>query len=193
MNKQSKLIIVIIAALILIVGAIFFIIQINKPKAEVPQIITQIQTANENIVNLVKENETLLAAIQEHYQKNQIREALDTAVTLKDSIQKLTDISLQLTEQLKEAVVVLPDMSANVRSVVEQAIQYEIAAMNHLITYSAYKEILTQQIGIQYEAMIEGRSLEQIPDINNIIKQMQDLLTLIQGNIQSARDLFQTI
>ena len=193
MNKQSKLIIVIIAALILIVGAIFFIIQINKPKAEVPQIITQIQTANENIVNLVKENETLLAAIQEHYQKNQIREALDTAVTLKDSIQKLTDISLQLTEQLKEAVVVLPDMSANVRSVVEQAIQYEIAAMNHLITYSAYKEILTQQIGIQYEAMIEGRSLEQLPDINNIIKQMQDLLTLIQGNIQSARDLFQTI
>ena len=193
MNKQSKLVIVIIVALILIVGAIFFIIQINKPKAEVPQIITQIQTANENIVNLVKENETLLAAIQEHYQKNQIREALDTAVTLKDSIQKLTDISLQLTEQLKEAVVVLPDMSANVRSVVEQAIQYEITAMNHLITYSAYKEILTQQIGIQYEAMIEGRSLEQIPDINNIIKQMQDLLTLIQGNIQSARDLFQTI
>jgi len=193
MNKQSKLVIVIIVALILIVGAILFIIQINKPKAEVPQIITQIQTANENIVNLVKENETLLAAIQEHYQKNQIREALDTAVTLKDSIQKLTDISLQLTEQLKEAVVVLPDMSANVRSVVEQAIQYEIAAMNHLITYSAYKEILTQQIGIQYEAMIEGRSLEQLPDINNIIKQMQDLLTLIQGNIQSARDLFQTI
>jgi predicted PurR-regulated permease PerM len=193
MNKQSKLIIVIIVALILIVGAIFFIIQINKPKAEVPQIITQIQTANENIVNLVKENETFLAAIQDYYQKNQIREALDTAVTLKDSIQKLTDISLQLTEQLKEAVVVLPDMSANVRSVVEQAIQYEIAAMNHLITYSAYKEILTQQIGIQYEAMIEGRSLEQLPDINNIIKQMQDLLTLIQGNIQSARDLFQTI
>ncbi len=193
MNKQSKLVIVVIVALILIVGTIFFIIQINKPKAEVPQIITQIQTANENIVNLVKENETLLAAIQEHYQKNQIREALDTAVTLKDSIQKLTDISLQLTEQLKEAVVVLPDMSANVRSVVEQAIQYEIAAMNHLITYSAYKEILTQQIGIQYEAMIEGRSLEQLPDINNIIKQMQDLLTLIQGNIQSARDLFQTI
>jgi len=193
MNKQSKLVIVIIVALILIVGAIFFIIQINKPKAEVPQIITQIQTANENIVNLVKENETLLAAIQEHYQKNQIREALDTAVTLKDSIQKLTDISLQLTEQLKEAVVVLPDMSANVRSVVEQAIQYEIAAMNHLITYSAYKEILTQQIGIQYEAMIEGRSLEQLPDVNNIIKQMQDLLTLIQDNIQSARDLFQTI
>jgi len=184
MNKQSKLIIVIIVALILIVGAIFFIIQINKPKAEVPQIITQIQTANENIVNLVKENETFLAAIQDYYQKNQIREALDTAVTLKDSIQKLTDISLQLTEQLKEAVVVLPDMSANVRSVVEQAIQYEIAAMNHLITYSAYKEILTQQIGIQYEAMIEGRSLEQLPDVNNIIKQMQDLLTLIQGNIQ---------
>jgi len=90
-------------------------------------------------------------------------------------------------------VVVLPDMSANVRSVVEQAIQYEIAAMNHLITYSAYKEILTQQIGIQYEAMIEGRSLEQLPDVNNIIKQMQDLLTLIQDNIQSARDLFQTI
>jgi len=193
MNKQSKLVIVIIVALILIVGAIFFIIQINKPKAEAPQIITQIQTANENIVNLAKENETLLATIQEHYQKNQIKEALDAAVTLKDSIQKLTDTSLQLTEQLKEAVVVLPDMSSDVRLVVEQAIQYEITAMNHLITYSAYKEILTQQIGIQYEAMIDGRSLEQIPDINNIIKQMQDLLTLIQVNIQSARDLFQTI
>jgi len=193
MNKQSKLVIVIIVALILIIGTIFFIIQINKPKAEAPQIITQIQTANENIVNLAKENETLLATIQEHYQKNQIKEALDSAVTLKDSIQKLTDTSLQLTEQLKEAVVVLPDMSSDVRLVVEQAIQYEITAMNHLITYSAYKEILTQQIGIQYEAMIDGRSLEQIPDINNIIKQMQDLLTLIQVNIQSARDLFQTI
>ncbi|HQM34791.1 MAG: hypothetical protein WC579_03410 [Candidatus Paceibacterota bacterium] len=193
MNKQSKLVIVVIVALILIVGTIFFIIQINKPKAEAPQIITQIQTANENIVNLAKENETLLATIQEHYQKNQIKEALDAAVTLKDSIQKLTDTSLQLTEQLKEAVVVLPDMSSDVRLVVEQAIQYEITAMNHLITYSAYKEILTQQIGIQYEAMIDGRSLEQIPDINNIIKQMQDLLTLIQVNIQSARDLFQTI
>ncbi len=193
MNKQSKLVIVIIVALILIIGTIFFIIQINKPKAEAPQIITQIQTANENIVNLAKENETLLATIQEHYQKNQIKEALDAAVTLKDSIQKLTDTSLQLTEQLKEAVVVLPDMSSDVRLVVEQAIQYEITAMNHLITYSAYKEILTQQIGIQYEAMIDGRSLEQIPDINNIIKQMQDLLTLIQVNIQSARDLFQTI
>ncbi|HOD96880.1 MAG TPA: hypothetical protein PL075_01380 [Candidatus Paceibacterota bacterium] len=193
MNKQSKLVIVVIVALILIVGTIFFIIQINKPKAEAPQIITQIQTANENIVNLAKENETLLATIQEHYQKNQIKEALDSAVTLKDSIQKLTDTSLQLTEQLKEAVVVLPDMSSDVRLVVEQAIQYEITAMNHLITYSAYKEILTQQIGIQYEAMIDGRSLEQIPDINNIIKQMQDLLTLIQVNIQSARDLFQTI
>jgi len=193
MNKQSKLVIVIIVALILIIGTIFFIIQINKPKAEAPQIITQIQTANENIVNLAKENETLLATIQEHYQKNQIKEALDSAVTLKDSIQKLTDTSLQLTEQLKEAVVILPDMSSDVRLVVEQAIQYEITAMNHLITYSAYKEILTQQIGIQYEAMIDGRSLEQIPDINNIIKQMQDLLTLIQVNIQSARDLFQTI
>ncbi|HRU33561.1 MAG TPA: hypothetical protein P5345_00745, partial [Candidatus Paceibacterota bacterium] len=79
------------------------------------------------------------------------------------------------------------------RSVVEQATQYEISAMNYLIAYSAYKEALTQQIGIQYEAMVDGRSLEQIPDVTGIIKQMQDLLTLIQKNLQSAYELLQTI
>lgn len=193
MNRRSKIIIVVIVTLVLIIGTIIFIVQINKPKVEVPQIITQIKTSSENLANLVKENETLLSTIEEQYKKNQIKEALDTAVALKDSIQKLTDSSLQVTEQLKQAVVALPDMSSSARSVVEQATQYEISAMNYLIAYSAYKEALTQQIGIQYEAMVEGRSLEQIPDITGIIKQMRDLLTLIQKNLQSAYELLQTI
>lgn len=69
MNRRSKIIIVVIVTLVLIIGAIIFIVQINKPKVEVPQIITQIKTSSENLANLVKENETLLSTIEEQYKK----------------------------------------------------------------------------------------------------------------------------
>jgi predicted house-cleaning noncanonical NTP pyrophosphatase (MazG superfamily) len=112
---------------------------------------------------------------------------------LKKAIQELTNDSLQITELLKNVVVNLGSVDKNNRAIFEEITQLEINAMNYLVSYSSYKEILSQQIGIEYESQLDNKTLENKADVLETTNQMKELLKNIKDNINSANKLLEKI
>ncbi|HRR94949.1 MAG TPA: hypothetical protein P5083_02305 [Candidatus Paceibacterota bacterium] len=191
-TKKKKLIIF-ITVLIIAIASLLFVFTINKPTKNPSETIKQVQELNSKIFNLIEQNENLLSLTEDKYKQNQLREALDNSLELKKAIQELTNDSLQITELLKNIVVNLGSVDKNNRAIFEEITQLEINAMNYLVSYSSYKEILSQQIGIEYEAQLDNKTLENKPDVLETINQMKELLKNIRDNINSANKLLEEI
>ncbi len=192
-KADKKKLIIFITIAVMVIVSLVFVFTINKSKKNPSEMIIQLQQLNADLPSLIDQNENLLSSIKNEYQQNQLKEALDHSIELKNSIQQLTDKSLQLTELLKNIVTNLAAIDKNDRVLVEEATQSEIAAMSYLIAYSSFKEVLTQQIGIEYEAQLDKRTLENKADVVEIINQMQKLLKNIKGNLDSANELLKKI
>ncbi len=191
-TKKKKLIIL-ITVLIIVIASLLFVFTINKPTKNPSETIGQIQELNSKIFNLIEQNENLLSLTEDKYKQNQLKEALDNSLELKKAIQELTNDSLQITELLKNVVVNLGSIDKNNRAIFEEITQLEINAMNYLVSYSSYKEILSQQIGIEYEAQLDNKTLENKPNVLETINQMKELLKNIKDNINSANKLLEEI
>ncbi len=177
----------------MVIASLLFVFNINKSSKNPSEMIGQIQELNSKIFNLIEQNENLLSLIEDKYKQNQLKEALDNSLELKKAIQELTNDSLQITELLKNVVVNLGSVDKNNRAVFEEITQLEINAMNYLVSYSSYKEILSQQIGIEYESQLDNKTLENKPDVLETINQMKELLKNIKDNINSANKLLEEI
>jgi len=155
--------------------------------------INQLQEFNVGIPNLIEQNENLLSSIEEKYKQNNLRGSLDDAVELKSAIQQLTDESLKLTELLKNIVTSLSSVDKKSQPIIQEVVQYEISAMNYLVTYSSLKEALTQQIGLEYESKIDNQPIKIKTDVLGTIKQMRELLDNIKKNIDDSSKIIQNI
>jgi hypothetical protein len=192
-KTNKKKLIIFITILIMVIASMLFVFNINKSSKNPSETIGQIQELNSKIFNLIEQNENLLSLIEDKYKQNQLKEALDNSLELKKAIQELTNDSLQITELLKNVVVNLGSVDKNNRAVFEEITQLEINAMNYLVSYSSYKEILPQQIGIEYESQLDNKTLENKPDVLETINQMKELLKNIKDNINSANKLLEEI
>jgi hypothetical protein len=192
-KTNKKKLIIFITILIMVIASMLFVFNINKSSKNPSETIGQIQELNSKIFNLIEQNENLLSLIEDKYKQNQLKEALDNSLELKKAIQELTNDSLQITELLKNVVVNLGSVDKNNRAVFEEITQLEINAMNYLVSYSSYKEILSQQIGIEYESQLDNKTLENKPDVLETINQMKELLKNIKDNINSANKLLEEI
>jgi len=192
-KTNNKKLIIFITILIVIIASLLFIFNINKSSKNPSETIGQIQELNSKIFNLIEQNENLLSLIEDKYKQNQLKEALDNSLELKKAIQELTNDSLQITELLKNVVVNLGSVDKNNRAIFEEITQLEINAMNYLVSYSSYKEILSQQIGIEYESQLDNKTLENKADVLETTNQMKELLKNIKDNINSANKLLEKI
>ncbi|HOM33142.1 MAG TPA: hypothetical protein PK168_00885 [Candidatus Paceibacterota bacterium] len=192
-KTNKKKLIIFITILIVIIASLLFIFNINKSSKNPSETIGQIQELNSKIFNLIEQNENLLSLIEDKYKQNQLKEALDNSLELKKAIQELTNDSLQITELLKNVVVNLGSVDKNNRAIFEEITQLEINAMNYLVSYSSYKEILSQQIGIEYESQLDNKTLENKADVLETTNQMKELLKNIKDNINSANKLLEKI
>ncbi len=194
MKKLTKKnLIIIITILVIVISCLIFIFTINKPTKKPSEMINQLQEFNVGIPNLIEQNENLLSSIEEKYKQNNLRGSLDDAVELKSAIQQLTDESLKLTELLKNIVTSLSSVDKKSQPIIQEVVQYEISAMNYLVTYSSLKEALTQQIGLEYESKIDNQPIKIKTDVLGTIKQMRELLDNIKKNIDDSSKIIQNI
>ncbi len=192
-KTTKKKLIIFITILIVVIASLLFVFNINKSSKNPSETIGQIQELNSKIFNLIEQNENLLSLIEDQYKQNQLKEALDNSLELKKAIQELTNDSLQITELLKNVVVNLGSVDKNNRNVFEEITQLEINALSYLVSYSSYKEILSQQIGMEYESQLDNKTLEAKADVLKTTNQMKELLKNIKDNINSANKLLEEI
>lgn len=185
-KKELKKYLLIIIPVLVIAGVGFLIV--GSSSANFKKFIS----TQGKINNLIKEINVLASASNERFQlikekqeNHEIGSALDLVVEEKKNNDKINQTAMALTEELKQLTKLSTSFSeAEKRQKIEQAIQYQIEAIGHLINYGSGLDIVLAELAQKYESQLGGQYYEIKRDLNQLIE-------LIKKEIQSADEYSQ--
>lgn len=186
MNKNIKLIIIIVVLIFLVVGGLIFILKINKSGKQTPTIIKEVKTGSNDLIVLIEKNQNNLKSAKEKYEQKQLKEALDVAIVISNDIPRISDELLKLSDQIKQLLTRNDSLTGDQKAIILQLAQYQINALNNLKDYCTYADLLKQGIAAEYEAELDRKGIDLNINPSGLIQEMENNLILAKQNLIEA-------
>ena len=184
MKLKVKIILVIVIVLVtsVIGGSLLF----GNNSDELASIEEKIQNYINQISILTSQSLYQFQNIQDKQTEGEMREALDLVIEEKERMKEINNISMILTEELKELAKISISFSDKIkRQKIEEAIQFQIEAIGHLLNYGSGVEVILEDLAKRYEAELEGREFDVKRDINQLIELIKKEIELSRRNSES--------
>ncbi len=179
-SKAVKISIGVVVAIIIIASAWLLTMADNKENVE--RTGERIQNQIHQISLLTSQSLIQFQNISQKQEEGDLKSALDLVTEEKERNKEINNLAMALTEELKElAKLSIKLSSEKERNITEEAIQYQIEAISHLLNYGSGVDIILQELAKKYEDSIEGRE-------TSIKRDMGQLIGLIQDEIRIAEE-----
>lgn len=179
-SKAVKISIGVVVAIIIIASAWLLTMADNKENVE--RTGERIQNQIHQISLLTSQSLIQFQNISQKQEEGDLKSALDLVTEEKERNKEINNLAMALTEELKElAKLSIRLNSEKERNITEEAIQYQIEAISHLLNYGSGVDIILQELAKKYEDSIEGRE-------TSIKRDMGQLIGLIQDEIRIAEE-----
>ncbi len=179
-SKAVKISIGVVVAIIIIASAWLLTMADNKENVE--RTGERIQNQIQQISLLTSQSLIQFQNISQKQEEGDLKSALDLVTEEKERNKEINNLAMALTEELKElAKLSIRLNSEKERNITEEAIQYQIEAISHLLNYGSGVDIILQELAKKYEDSIEGRE-------TSIKRDMGQLIGLIQDEIRIAEE-----
>jgi len=181
-KKQLRLIFFILPIIILIIGGWLFFSQKDSYFKEFSNTKQKIQNLIQQINLLASQSNYQFQLIESKQKDNDIKNALELVIEEKERNREINETALKLTEELKQLTKLLPKFpNKDERDKIEKAIQYQIAAVSHLLNYGSGVDIILQELAQKYEAILDKKNFE-------IKRDLSQLINLIRQEIAAANE-----
>ncbi len=179
-SKAVKISIGVVVAIIIIASAWLLTMADNKENVE--RTGERIQNQIQQISLLTSQSLIQFQNISQKQEEGDLKSALDLVTEEKERNKEINNLAMALTEELKElAKLSIRLNSEKERNITEEAIQYQIEAISHLLNYGSGVDTILQELAKKYEDSIEGRE-------TSIKRDMGQLIGLIQDEIRIAEE-----
>lgn len=170
----------ILAVILIVIGV--WILTAKDVRGDFVNTGEKIQNQIQQISLLTSQSLYQFQAISEKQKEGRLKEALDLVVEEKNRNKEINSLAMGLTEELKVLAKISLDLNDKEnRRIAEEAIQYQIEAISHLINYGSGVDILLEEMARKYEAQIEGRYLEVKRDIGQLIELIKKEIEVAEG------------
>ncbi len=193
MSKTTKLLIVIVILVILVVGGVIFIAKINKPQKSAPEIVKEVKTGSNVLVDLIEDNQKTLNLLQEKYNQRKLKEALDVAIQISNNVPKISNELLKLSDQIKNFLTSSDSLEKDKKAIVLEMVQYQINGLANLKDYCTYADLLKQGIAAEYEAELDQKGIDFNVNPAGLIKEMENNLLLANQNLTEAEKILKEL
>lgn len=194
-KKTTKKIIISLIIVILIAGTWFlvktinngYVSKLNNSKQKIADLIQQINL-------LASQSNTQFQLIEEKQANQEIKNALDLVIDEKERNREINETALKLTDELKELTQILiqiPDQTD--REKLEQAIQYQITGISHLLNYGSGVDVILEELAQKYESILDGRYFEIKRDIGQLISLIKEEISEANQNSQESIQLLSEV
>lgn len=177
--------------IILIVASWFIIRQTGISASE------NFSTAQKKITNLIQQINLLASQsnaqfqiIEDEQKAGDIGDALKLVTDEKERNKEINETALALTKELENLTTNLTSVSnAADRQKIEEAVQYQISAISHLLNYGSGVDTVLEELTQKYQAMLNGQNFEIKRDMGQLIELMRKEIVSADENSKKFIDI----
>jgi hypothetical protein len=169
--KSMGIKIIVAVALVVVVVAGIFLFGNGSNGNTMAGIDEKIQNNIQQISLLTAQSILQFQKIEEEQIRENFKLALDLIIEEKQRNREINILALELTNNLEElAKISIGLKDREVRSKIEEAIQYQIEAISHLLNYGSGVDIILEELSKKYESILENKNFQSKRDINQLIE-----------------------
>jgi len=193
-KKSIRLVFFVLLIIIGVIGGWLFFSQKDNYLKEFASSEQRIQNLIKQINLLASQSNYQFQLIEAKQKDGDIKNALELVIDGKERNREINETTMKLTEELKQLVKILPKFpNQEERNKIEKAIQYQIAAISHLLNYGSGVDIILQELAQKYEALLDKQPFEIKRDLNQLINLIKQEIAAADENSQKFIQVLEEI
>jgi len=193
-KKPIRLVFFVLLIIIGVIGGWLFFSQKDNYLKEFASSEQRLQNLIKQINLLASQSNYQFQLIEEKQKDGDIKNALELVIDEKERNREINETAMKLTEELKQLVKILPKFpNQEERNKIEKAIQYQIAAISHLLNYGSGVDIILQELAQKYEALLDKQPFEIKRDLSQLINLIKQEIAAADENSQKFIQVLEEI
>jgi len=193
-KKSIRLVFFVLLIIIGVIGGWLFFSQKDNYLKEFASSEQRIQNLIKQINLLASQSNYQFQLIEAKQKDGDIKNALELVIDGKERNREINETTMKLTEELKQLVKILPKFpNQEERNKIEKAIQYQIAAISHLLNYGSGVDIILQELAQKYEALLDKQPFEIKRDLSQLINLIKQEIAAADENSQKFIQVLEEI